>query len=129
MRPDYGLIDRTPVSIPIFHPRPDRSQAPPGATDHLVEVAPGVSLAARHYLADASYPTILYFHGNGEVVADHDDIAAFYHAIRLNLFVVDYRGYGRSGGRPSFSALIEDAHPIARRFHALLDEEGMGGRR
>lgn len=126
---DYGLLDRMELQIPLFYPRPDRSPAPAGATDLLLEVAPGVSLGARWYRTGADVPTLLYFHGNGEVVGDHDDIAPLYHRIGVDLFVVDYRGYGRSGGRPSFVSLVADAHPVAERFHALLDEAGMGGPR
>lgn len=126
---EYGLFDRMKLSFPIFYPRGDTSRAPPGAVDHLLEVEPGVSLSARHYTSPSSSGTVLYFHGNGEVVGDHDDIAPLYHDIGLDLFVVDYRGYGRSGGRPSVAALVADAHPVAGRFHALLDERGATGPR
>lgn len=121
---DYGLFDRVEMAIPLFYPRPDRTPAPPGATDHAIEVAPGVSVAARHYAAAGARGTLLYFHGNGEVVGDHDGIAPLYRAVGLDLFVVDYRGYGGSGGRPSVAALVADAHPVAERFHALLDARG-----
>src|SRR4051812_24654664 len=69
---DYGLIDRVRLRFPLFYPAPDRSRAPEGATDHLIEVAPGVFLGARHYRGQGGFPTVLYFHGNGEVVGDHD---------------------------------------------------------
>ena len=35
---------------------------PPGATDHLIEVEPGVSVSARFYVLGPSHPTILFFH-------------------------------------------------------------------
>jgi hypothetical protein len=91
--PDYALLDRGGASARIFFPRPDRTEPPGDARDYLIEVAPGVSLGARLYARDADWPTILYFHGNGEVVGDHDDIAPLYHArAGANLFVVDFRG-------------------------------------
>jgi len=126
---DISLIDRMELAVPLFYPREDRSPAPPGAADSLLPVAAGVAIGARHYVVDPALPTVLYFHGNGEVVGDHDDVAPLYHRAGLNLFVVDYRGYGRSGGRPSFASLIGDAHPIASLFHATLDERGMTGPR
>lgn len=126
---DYAELDQLAMAVPLFYPQPDRSAPPPGATDLLLEVAPGVSLGARHYVVDPASPTILYFHGNGEVVGDHDDTAPLYHQIGLNLFVVDYRGYGRSGGRPSFATLFADAHPVAEQFHAILDQRGMAAPR
>ena len=126
---NYSVFDGIKLLFPIFFPRSDTSPPPPGAEDHLIPVEPGISLAARHYISPSSFGTILYFHGNGEVVADHDGIAGFYHGVGLDLFVVDYRGYGGSGGRPSIASLVSDAHPIAARFHAILDERGARGPR
>ena len=47
----------------------------------------------------------------------------------INLFVADYRGYGRSGGRPTVSGMIKDAHSIAEWFNRFLDDKGYGGSR
>lgn len=127
--PDYGLLDRIGAGSMAFFPRPDPGPPPEGATDHRVEVAPGVEAAARFYRLGAEHPTLLYFHGNGEVVGDHDRFVHLFHEHGLNLFVAEYRGYGKSGGAPSMEALAADARPIAARFHALLDEEGYGPRR
>lgn len=122
--PDYALLDRLGTGRAIFYPRADRSLPPAGATDHRIAVGEGVELSARLYEGDRSWPSILYFHGNGEVVGDHDEIAAIYHQVGLNLFVVDFRGYGASGGSPTFAALVGDAIPAVDHFHALLDTLG-----
>lgn len=127
--PDYGLLDRMGAASSIFFPRPDFTLAPEGATDCRIEVDQGVSLSARLYTVGLPQPTILYFHGNGEVVGDHDDISAFYRQIGVNLFVVDFRGYGRSDGSPSFATLVADGPPAAGGFHRLLDELGFTGKR
>ena len=50
-------------------------------------------------------PTILFFYGNGETAADYDNIAPIYNQVGLNFFVADYRGYGQSGGSPSFCSM------------------------
>ena len=126
---DYGLIDRLGISGQMFYPRPDVSSSPPGAVDLAIDVAPGVAVAARFHAADPADPTVLFFHGNGEVVADYDDLAALYHGLGLNFFVADYRGYGASSGRPSFESLIGDAHAVLARFHAMLDEGDFHARR
>ena len=121
---DYSLLDRAGVATQIFHPRPDPGPPPSGASDHEIEVAPGVAIAARFYAAGESQPTVLYFHGNGEVVGDHDGIAHFYHEAGLNLLVAEFRGYGKSGGRPSVAALVSDAIPVVEYATALLAEDG-----
>lgn len=122
--PDYALLDRRGLAWGLFYPRRDRSGPPPGATDHRVEVDEGVEVVYRSYPLEPSSPALLLFHGNGEIASDYDGIAPLYHDIGASLCVVDYRGYGGSGGMPSFASLIADAHPVLAHFHALLDEEG-----
>jgi pimeloyl-ACP methyl ester carboxylesterase len=126
---DFSLLDRPDILSFMFYPRPDRSPPPPGAEDLLVPVADGVHLHARCYPADAARPTVLFFHGNGEVVADYDNIAPVYHHFGLNLLVADYRGYGRSGGRPSFTTMLADAHAVKAAAFAHLDAAGFTGGR
>lgn len=122
--PNYALLDDVSYIGTMFHPRPDGGPPPPGAEDHLIEVEPGVSLGARFYPTNPGGPSLLYFHGNGEVVSDHDGIAPLYHEIGVNLFVVEFRGYGRSTGNPTVAGLIDDAIPSAAYFHDLLDRGG-----
>jgi pimeloyl-ACP methyl ester carboxylesterase len=45
------------------------------------------------------------------------------------LLVVDFRGYGRSSGRPTFAALVGDGPVAAEAVNALLDERGYGAGR
>jgi hypothetical protein len=124
---DYGLLDRAGADRMAFYPRPERRPAPAGATDYQVEVEPGVSLGARLYAAGPQLPTILYFHGNGEIVPDHDGLASYYAGSGANLFVFEFRGYGTSNGRPTFATLVSDARKIVAFFHASLDELGFTG--
>jgi len=42
--------------------------------------------------------------------------------------VADYRGYGASTGSPSFSSMVEDAHPIFDAFLGVLSDGGFTGR-
>lgn len=119
---DYSLLDRPEVIQFIFYPRKDCTTAPPNATDHLISVDDGVEISCRLYFCDQASPSILYFHGNGEVVSDHDYVAPEYNRLGINLFVADYRGYGSSKGTPTFSNLVRDAHVISRVFKNILRE-------
>ena len=92
-----------------FYPRRNWTDTPPGAQDHTIPVGPDVSLSARLFPADVGTASILYFYGNGETAADYDDIALWYNSVGVNFFVVDYRGYGNSGGSPAFSTMLSDA--------------------
>lgn len=52
--------------------------------------------------------TLVHFHGNGEIVADHiPDFCEIIKSLGLNLFLVEYPGYGGSSGTPSMSKLLE----------------------
>jgi alpha-beta hydrolase superfamily lysophospholipase len=109
----FARIDVPEVSGRIFFPRPDPGDPPPpGSTDLMVPVADGVSLHARFHAGPAGGPVVLLFHGNGEIVADYDDVAEVYQEMGAALIVVDYRGYGRSGGLPTPSSIVVDADAV-----------------
>ena len=125
---DYSALDRPELVRFVFYPRQWHSQPPPNATDHVVSVDSGVSIGCRFYVEDRGAPSILYFHGNGEVVSDYDYIAPIYNQLGVNLFVADYRGYGASSGRPTFSSMVADSHRIFEYFIAVLLKGGYSGK-
>lgn len=53
--------------------------------------------------------TILYCHGNTGSIADRIGVFDFLRRLRVDLFVFDYRGYGRSSGRPTEKGVFADA--------------------
>jgi fermentation-respiration switch protein FrsA (DUF1100 family) len=68
--------------------------------------------------------TILYCHGNGEdVSANADMLEKLRRELDANVFLFDYRGYGRSGGRPDEAGCIADGL-AAQRW--LADRLGVG---
>ncbi len=126
-RLDYSLLDDPRLLQFVFFPRPDWAPPPAGAGDHYVPVEQDVSVFCRFYPVSQTARTILYFHGNGEVVCDHDWLAPLYNEIGVNLFVADYRGYGPSGGQPTFSNTAADAHRIFRYFETMLQSGDYSG--
>jgi len=56
---------------------------------------------------------LLFFHGNAGNVADRLDRARILNErLGLDVFLVDYRGYGRSEGAPSEDGLYRDARAV-----------------
>jgi len=53
--------------------------------------------------------TLLYLHGNGGNISHRYDIINELMKLPVNVFIVDYRGYGKSEGRPSEAGLYADA--------------------
>jgi uncharacterized protein len=123
---DYSPLDGPEVLLRLFHPRPELGSASAqiDARDLLIPVAGHAVVGARFHPAAASAPTILFFHGNGEIVADYDELAPFYQRQGVNFFPVDYRGYGRSTGNPTVSAMMRDCHEIFRFVRQWLPEMG-----
>ena len=58
--------------------------------------------------------TVLFFNGNAGNISYRLEKAAILHAMGVNLFLFDYRGYGNSSGRPSEAGLYADAEAAVR---------------
>ena len=125
---DYSIIDESALPNYIFYPRSDLTPPPAGAFDLRVPVETDVHVCCRFYIGDATWPLILYFHGNGEVASDYDQIAPFYRQRQLNLAVADYRGYGGSNGFPSLSAVLSDSHHVLDAVRGEAARRGIGNR-
>jgi alpha-beta hydrolase superfamily lysophospholipase len=126
--PDYSVLDRPSILMYIFYPRKDSTPPPKNGFDLSVPVEDRVSITCRFHIGDRQWPWILFFHGNGEVVSDYDEIAPFYHERRLNLSVADYRGYGTSGGVPSLRNLPGDAQTLFEAARRELTGRGFDHR-
>jgi hypothetical protein len=125
---EHCILDRPEYLAHIFCPVPAaRSPLPDNAEDVVITVAAGVRLGCRLYAVAPDSPTILYFHGNGEIVSDYDEIADDYRRQRLNLFVATYRGYGWSDGTPTVTTMYSDALAISSFVTGWLAEQKYGG--
>ncbi|MCX5806524.1 MAG: alpha/beta hydrolase [Proteobacteria bacterium] len=122
-------MDRPEILYRLFFPQKESVEGLglPDMVSPLFEVEKGVSVGCRFYPVQMDGPNILFFHGNGETCLDYDYVAPLYGKQGLNLFVADYRGYGYSGGIPTCSNMINDAHPIFQGFTNLLHERGFTG--
>jgi hypothetical protein len=62
------------------------------------------------YVPAKGRTAMLWLHGNAGNIGDRlDNIAIAHDRLDVNILVIDYRGYGKSGGRPSERAMYEDA--------------------
>lgn len=125
---DYAAMDRPEILHHLFYPRREwRSPQAGGATDISIPVEEDIIIGARFHASGKNGPTILFFHGNGEIVSDYDDLGPLYTRMGINFFPVDYRGYGRSGGQPSVSAMMRDCHAIFAFARKWLSQAGYSG--
>ncbi len=106
-----ALLDHPIVTERYFFPR-----RAPLAAPLLVEVAGGAArLACHHRPAPPGRPTLLFFHGNGEIVADYQqDWVHAIGALGVGVFLAEYRGYGGSTGTPALAAMLDDVPEFVR---------------
>ena len=126
---DYSELDRPEILTFLFHPRPEWGDpgSGDGGKDLLIPVEMGVVVGARFHMTEKSAPNILFFHGNGEIVADYDDLGSAYNRVGINFLPVDYRGYGRSTGQPTITAMMRDSHLIFDFVKKWLLDKGYRG--
>ncbi|MDF1536366.1 MAG: alpha/beta hydrolase [bacterium] len=75
------------------------------------------------YIPGEGEQVVLWLHGNAGNVSDRADMAvAMNGALGVSSFLFDYRGYGRSSGRPTEKGLYEDA---AAAFRWLAETKGI----
>lgn len=92
-----------------------------GVTERIIETPDGERLVAWRAKAREGQPTILYFHGNGEPLIYRSGRIASFQAQGYGVFMIAYRGYSGSTGKPTEEAIIADA----RFAYQLLQAEGV----
>jgi len=123
------LLDNPLVNSLLFYPRRDEpgGNQRPGVSDGTIPVSDDVVLGYRLFSAKAELPVVVFFHGNGEVASDYDDIAPHFQRAGASLLVVDFRGYGWSSGQPSVPTLLSDVDAVYEALPGLLDDAGIIG--
>ena len=121
-------LDQPEILSRIFYPRHEPKTVPPtGVCDVDFEVELDIVLGCRFYMHGSAAPSILYFHGNGEIASDHDEIGLEYMEVGCNLLVVTYRGYGWSTGTPTVQAMFKDGRKLFSEVIAWLRDNGYSG--
>jgi uncharacterized protein len=110
----------------LVYPAPPRTAGDWKATwlpheDIRFQSADGTKLHGWFVPHASSKRAILYCHGNGEHIAFNAELAAkLRDTLQASVFLFDYRGYGRSEGRPSEAGCIADGraaqHWLANRM-------------
>ena len=100
-------------SMMIFFPMRDMRQTPAdwglAYEDAWFNTADGVQLHGWYIPHQQSGLVLLFFHGNAGNISHRRDSIEIFHRLGLNVFIVDYRGYGKSQGKPDENGLYQDA--------------------
>lgn len=80
------------------------------AQDVTVAAADGSRLHGWFLPAAATAKgTVLHLHGNAANVSNHLPLVSWLPARGYNVLMIDYRGFGRSEGKPSLDGIVDDA--------------------
>ncbi len=82
--------------------------------DVFMEAEDGVRLHGWFVPAQPSRGVLLFFHGNAGNITHRLESIALFHRLGLSVFIVDYRGYGKSEGRPTEQGTYRDARAAWR---------------
>lgn len=102
-----NILDHPLISYRYFFPRRDNPSS-------LTVVRAGnLDLNCYLHQPHPEAPTLVHFHGNGEVVADYlPDFASMLESWGFNLCLAEYRGYGGSDGHPALVGMMEDLDAV-----------------
>jgi len=96
----------------IFFPEKsiDSTPAAAGLKFEQVEIlsSDNLKLGGWFITHPQSTKTILFFHGNAGNISNRLDKIALIHKIKANIFIINYRGYGNSQGKPSEKGIYLD---------------------
>jgi len=110
----------------IFYPVRELYQTPADwgldYDDVTFTAADGVQLHGWYIPQQPSEQVLLFFHGNAGNISHRRDSLELFHRLGLSVFIIDYRGYGNSQGKPDEHGLYQDA---AAAWHYLTEEQGI----
>jgi len=120
-----SILNHESISQRYFYPRYESFENP-----YFVQSGDNI-LACYYHKVDNPRKTIIYFHGNGEVVADYTNFLEKKIETRLGCSVLfaEYRGYGLStGGSPCLVDMLDDVKAIIESIGVPPEEIVLFGR-
>ncbi|MGH8223574.1 MAG: alpha/beta hydrolase [Woeseiaceae bacterium] len=81
--------------------------------DVYIETADGVTLHSW-FVAGTTSRVLLFFHGNAGNISHRLDSIRLFRSLGLSVLIIDYRGYGQSGGRVTENGIYQDAEAAWR---------------
>ena len=89
--------------------------------DIFIETADGVTLHGW-FIVGQSSRVLLFFHGNAGNISHRLDSIRLFRKLGLSVLIIDYRGYGQSGGKITEGGIYRDADAAWR---YLLEDRGL----
>ena len=107
-----GILVRYIESSSIFYPMPGIVVKPDAVgllfEDIYFETMDHARLNGWLIKSPNARGTVLFFHGNAGNLSHRLEKIQMFHELGVNIFIIDYRGYGNSSGKPSEQGVYAD---------------------
>ena len=115
-----GLLVRLMENRLAYFPTPfpesfgDASHDGLSLEDVFLQTTDGLRIHGWFHRVPESPSVLLWFHGNAGNLADRLDHLRILSLLGVNVFAIDYRGYGKSEGAPNKEGIYRDADAAYR---------------
>ena len=89
------------------------------------DVEPGVRINGLHFKVDNPLGLVLYFHGNSRSIKGWAKYATDFFRYKYDVVLVDYRGFGKSTGKRSEEAMLNDMQFVYNTLTKNCEESHM----
>ncbi len=104
------ILEDSLIYFPLRYPEGDWRPADLRFEDAWFQAADGTRLHGWYVAKEKAYGAVLFCHGNGGNITHRADVLRMLHqAVGVSVLIFDYRGYGRSQGKPSEAGVLSDA--------------------
>ncbi len=97
----------------VYHPEKNIIQTPAAGglefEEVIVRTSDGISIHGWFVPHESPRATLLYLHGNAGNISGRVESIHLLHTLGLSVYIIDYRGYGKSTGKPSEKGTYRDA--------------------
>jgi fermentation-respiration switch protein FrsA (DUF1100 family) len=93
----------------VFFPSPLLANPPRGVEERWIRSADGFDIHAWYATHPKARTSVVWSHGNGGNIGDRASLLSALARRGLDVLAYDYRGYGKSAGRPSETGMYLDA--------------------
>jgi uncharacterized protein len=111
----------------FFHPSRDMQESPAVKLfphrDIVFQASDGMVLHGWYFPAERAVGSVLVLHGNAQNLSNHVNSVLWLVKEGFNLFIIDYRGYGWSGGEPDLDGVHKDADAALEKLFSLPETD------
>ncbi len=121
------LLAVTGCSGLFFYPSRNMQEGPAvklfSHRDVVFPASDGVPIHGWYFPAENAAGSILVLHGNAQNLSTHVNSVLWLVKEGYNLFIIDYRGYGWSGGEPTLEGVHRDADAALEKLFSMPETD------